>query len=60
MKSAAEIAKDMEKLEIVRKRREEDRKKRIEAEGWDKYQPISETNRPPGYVPSDHPDAQKS
>ena len=42
----------------MRKRREEDRKKRIVAEGWDKYAPISETNRPPGALPSDHPDAK--
>ena len=47
---------DMEKLELVKKRREEQRLKRIAEEGWDRFAPISETNKPPGSVlPPDHP-----
>mmetsp|Transcript_18232 Transcript_18232/g.47589 ORF Transcript_18232/g.47589 Transcript_18232/m.47589 type:complete len:185 (+) Transcript_18232:97-651(+) len=54
-RSPEDIRKEMERLQIVKKRREEDRLKRIATEGWDRFQPMSETNRPPGYVPSDHP-----
>ncbi|KAF5830822.1 hypothetical protein DUNSADRAFT_13970 [Dunaliella salina] len=54
-RSPEDIRKEMERLQIVKKKREEDRIKRIAAEGWDRFQPMSETNRPPGSVPSDHP-----
>ena len=47
-RSAEDIRKEMERLEIIRKKREDDRKKRIEREGWDRFAPVSETNRPPG------------
>ena len=47
-RSAEDIRKEMERLEIIRKKREDDRKKRIEKEGWDRFAPVSETNRPPG------------
>jgi len=36
------------KLEEVRKRREAQAKQRIEKEGWDRFAPMSETNKPPG------------
>lgn len=47
---------DMERLELVRKRREEQRLKRIADEGWDRFAPLSETNKPP--LPSDFPGKQ--
>lgn len=43
---------DLERLELVRKRREEQRLKRIADEGYDRFAPITETNRPP--LPSDY------
>uniref|UniRef100_A0A7R9YRY0 Uncharacterized protein n=1 Tax=Chlamydomonas euryale TaxID=1486919 RepID=A0A7R9YRY0_9CHLO len=51
-KSAEEIAADMERLALIRKRREDDRLKRIATEGWDRYAPLSETNHPPGQKPN--------
>ncbi|GIL77079.1 hypothetical protein Vretimale_3142 [Volvox reticuliferus] len=54
-RSEEQVRKDLERLELIRKKREEDRQKRIAEEGWDRFAPISDTNRPPGYVPSDHP-----
>jgi len=36
------------KLAEVQKRRAEQAKKRVEADGWDRYAPLTETNRPPG------------
>lgn len=50
-----QIRKDMERLEMIKQRREQDRLKRIKDEGWDRFAPISETNKPPGHVPTDHP-----
>lgn len=51
-----QIRKDMERLELIKQRREEDRLKRIRDEGWDRFAPVSETNKPPGHaVPVDHP-----
>jgi hypothetical protein len=44
---------DLERLELVKKRREEQREKRIAEEGWDRFAPVSETNKPP--LPGDHP-----
>ncbi|KAL1528573.1 hypothetical protein AB1Y20_009914 [Prymnesium parvum] len=43
-----QIAADMEKLALVRKRRAEQAAKRIAADGWDRYAPLSESNHPPG------------
>lgn len=45
--SPAQIARDMERLALVRRKREEDRQRRIREEGWDRFAPISDTNRPP-------------
>jgi hypothetical protein len=42
-----QLAVDMERLELVKKRREEQRLKRIADEGWDRFAPLSDTNRPP-------------
>ncbi|KIZ07482.1 hypothetical protein MNEG_0469 [Monoraphidium neglectum] len=42
----AQIRKDMERLELIKNRREQDRLKRIRDEGWDRYAPISDTNKP--------------
>ena len=44
---------DMERLELVKQRREEQRLKRIAVEGWDRFAPMTETNRPP--PPKDFP-----
>lgn len=43
-----ELAKNMEKLAMVKKRREDQRLKRIATDGWDRMKPVSEDNRPPG------------
>lgn len=52
-----QIRKDLERLELIRKKREDDRKKRIDADGWDRFAPVTETNKPPGhYVPPKHDD----
>lgn len=50
-----EIRKDIERLELIKRKREEARLKRIADEGWDRFSPESETNRRPGAVPKDHP-----
>ncbi|EFJ45411.1 hypothetical protein VOLCADRAFT_118369 [Volvox carteri f. nagariensis] len=57
-RSEEQVRKDLDRLELIRKKREEDRLKRIADEGWDRFAPISDTNKPPGYVPSDHPSKQ--
>lgn len=58
-RSEEQLKKDFERLEIIKKKREEDRLKRIATEGWDRYAPVSDTNRPPGSVPTDHPSNKK-
>lgn len=40
--------KQMAQLELVKKRRAEQAAKRVAADGWDRYAPVTETNRPPG------------
>lgn len=45
------LAADMERLALVRQRREEERQARIKAEGWDRFSPVSETNKPPVGLP---------
>ncbi len=40
-----EIKRNLERLELIKKKREEDRLKRIQDEGWDRYAPESDTNR---------------
>lgn len=51
-------AADMARLELIRKKREDERQKRIAAEGWDRFAPVSETNKPPGhYVPPKRDDS---
>ncbi len=47
---------DLERLELVRQKREDQRLARIAAEGWDRFAPLSETNKPP--LPADHPGAK--
>ncbi|KAJ9517316.1 hypothetical protein QJQ45_016685 [Haematococcus lacustris] len=42
------IRKDLERLELIRAKREQDRAKRIAAEGWDRFAPVSDTNRSGG------------
>jgi hypothetical protein len=37
----------MERLELVKRRREEQRLERIAAEGWDRYAPVTADNHPP-------------
>jgi hypothetical protein len=54
-----QMAKDMERLKLARQQREQQRLKRIEQEGWDRYAPVSATNKPPDARPADHPDFQK-
>jgi len=46
--NAEQDAANRKKLEEIKKRREDQAKKRIEADGWDKYAPLSATNKPPG------------
>ncbi|KAG2495307.1 hypothetical protein HYH03_006579 [Edaphochlamys debaryana] len=59
VRTEEQVRKDLERLELIRKKREDDRLKRIATEGWDRYAPVSETNKPPGSVPSDHPSKAK-
>ena len=42
-----QIAKDMERLAIIKKRREDQAAARIEKDGWDRMLPQSEDNHPP-------------
>lgn len=56
---AVQIAKDMERLKLIREKREEQRLQRIKDEGWDRYAPVSATNKPPDGRPADHPDFKK-
>jgi hypothetical protein len=43
-----QLARDMERLAMVRKRREEQAAKRIEKDGWDRMKPVGPDNHPPG------------
>lgn len=58
---AAAAAINLERLALVRRKREEDRAKRIAEEGWDRFAPLTETNKPPGTgeLPKDHPSLQR-
>ncbi|KAK9807737.1 hypothetical protein WJX72_007571 [[Myrmecia] bisecta] len=47
-----QLAKDMERLALIKKNREAARLKRIADEGWDRFSPESETNRRPDSVPT--------
>jgi hypothetical protein len=48
---AKQAAIDLERLQLARQKREEGRQRRIAAEGWDRFAPVSETNKPPaGWV----------
>lgn len=42
---------DMERLEMVRVKREQQRLQRIQDEGWDRYAPVTDTNHPPDGLP---------
>ena len=54
--SAEQDAVNKKKLEEIKKKREDAAKKRIADDGWDRYKPISETNKPPaGYKPPPEP-----
>ena len=44
---AAAATADMERLRLIRERRAQQAKERIEAEGFDRFAPISDSNRPP-------------
>lgn len=44
---AAQVRKDLERLEMLKAKREADRQARIKAEGWDRFAPVTETNKPP-------------
>jgi len=46
--TAEEDAVNRKKLEEIKKRREAQAKQRVAADGWDRYAPLTETNRPPG------------
>mmetsp|Transcript_39062 Transcript_39062/g.91380 ORF Transcript_39062/g.91380 Transcript_39062/m.91380 type:complete len:168 (-) Transcript_39062:249-752(-) len=43
-----QVRKDMERLQMIKKKREEQAANRIEKEGWDRMKPMSEENHPPG------------
>ena len=45
------VRKQMEQLELVKKKRAEQAAKRVEKEGWDRYAPVTATNHPPGQPP---------
>ena len=51
-----QIAKDMERLKMIKEKREEQRQARIKAEGWDRFAPVTATSKPPDARPADHPD----
>ena len=44
------IAKDMDRLAIIKKRREDQAAARIEKDGYDRMLPQSETNHPPNTI----------
>ena len=43
---AAAVSADMERLRLIRERRAQQAKERIETEGFDRFAPISDSNRP--------------
>ena len=43
-----QMAKDMERLALIKQKRAAQAQARIEKEGWDRFKPMSEDNRPPG------------
>ena len=45
-------AKDLKRLQDIKDRRENERLSRIKKEGWDRFAPLSETNKPPGGKPA--------
>lgn len=49
-RTAEQVRKDLERLDLIRTKREEDRLKRIADDGWDRYSPVTETNRAPGHA----------
>jgi hypothetical protein len=51
-----QVAMDLERLKLIKERREQQRLERIKLEGWDRFAPISDTNKPPDNRPPDHPD----
>lgn len=54
-----QIAKDLERLKLIKEKREQERQGRVKKEGWDRYAPQTATNKPPDGRPSDHPDFQE-
>mmetsp|Transcript_35 Transcript_35/g.62 ORF Transcript_35/g.62 Transcript_35/m.62 type:complete len:184 (-) Transcript_35:878-1429(-) len=56
VRSAEQIRKDLERLTLIKKRREDDRLDRIAKEGWDRYAPVADGNRPPGSVSTEAAD----
>ena len=42
------MRKDMERLALIKKRREDQAAKRVETDGWDRMKPLSADNHPPG------------
>jgi hypothetical protein len=54
-----EIAKDMERLKLIKEKREQQRLERIRKEGWDRFAPVTGTNKPPDSRPQDHPAFKK-
>lgn len=43
-----QMAKDMERLALIKQKRAAQAQARIDKEGWDRFKPMSEDNRPPG------------
>ena len=50
-RNKAQMSAEMSKLAEIRAKREADRLKRIREEGWDRFAPLSATNKPPGHGP---------
>lgn len=54
-----QIAKDLERLQLIKEKRERERQDRIQKEGWDRFAPVTDANKPPDGRPADHPDFRK-
>lgn len=49
---SVQIAKDMERLAMIKSKREEERQDRIKKEGWDRFAPVTKDNHAPGVDPN--------
>lgn len=47
-----QIAKDLERLALIKSKREDERLDRIKKEGWDRFAPVTKDNHAPGVDPN--------